>query len=89
MIASYSASLLEAGKFKCMVCYGPYPNQGPTRITFRKKEKDFRVLGKSVLRRNGFVWSCHLHFIFIYDGGNQVSTKTPNDSSQKEMAYET
>ena len=33
----------------------PYPFHGPAQLTFKKKEKDFRVLGNSIPRRNGFV----------------------------------
>ena len=83
LVSRHFCLLLPFFLFLLLVCYGPYPIHRPTRLSFKKKEneKDFRVLGKSVPKRNGFVWSHHLLFIFIYYRENQVRTKTSNDSS--------
>ena len=81
-VETFSCVFLNHG-MPLSIC-GPYPIHRQAQLAFKKKEKYFRVLGKSVPKRNGFFWSPHLLFIFIYYGGNQVRTKTPNDSSQEE-----
>ena len=63
----------------------------PTRSTDRRDSLlngrkmwiDFRVLENPSLRRNVFLWSCHLLLFLFLNGENQVRTKNPNDSSME------
>ena len=54
---------LRLGEPEC----GLYPIHGPVRLTInRNKRVDFRALENLSPMRNGFVWSRHLLFIFIF-----------------------